>query len=366
MELIKKLLADLVSFKSVTPNCDDAIRYCANFLKNLGFDCRILKFQDVSNLYAKLGNFPKNICFAGHVDVVPPLDNWATNPFELTEHNGLLLGRGTNDMKGPLSACLSAISEYIKEAPNFSISVMLTGDEEIMGENGMKKLVEYLKQKNEKITGCILCESCSPVKAGEYIKIGCRGSLNIDIKSIGEQCHVVSEKFRGNHLHQFVRYISKFCDMLLDEGNPNFAPSDIELTSIDAGNLVRNIIPQEITAKFNIRFNDIWNFDKLEKFIRESFPGFVVEFERFGMPFIGSNQEFIEFLSKSINRSIGKTPEVGTSGGNSDALSIRDITNVVEIGSQISNAHIVNEYISTRDLAKLKKIYYNIISDFRN
>lgn len=368
MDLIRKLLVDLVRFKSITPNGEEAIEYCAHFLKNLGFNCSILKFGDVSNLYAKLGNFSKNLCFAGHIDVVPPLNNWKSDPFELRENNGLLYGRGTNDMKGPLSACFSAISEYIKNHPNpkFSISVILTSDEEIMGENGTKNVIKYLKEKNEKITGCVLCESCSPKESGEYIKIGCRGSLNVDVKSTGHQCHVVSGKSFGNHLHDFVEKISNFCKIKLDEGNSNFSPSDIELTSIDAKNEIRNIIPSEIVAKFNIRFNDFWNFDKLENFIKKAFTNLTVIFERFGTPFIGADSVFIEFLSKSLKKTLGNFPEIGTEGGNSDAVSIRELTNVVEIGSPIVNAHIVNEFISINDLLKLKKIYYNIISDFGN
>jgi len=368
MDLTKRILADLVRFKSITPDGDEAIDYCSKFLESLGFHCQILKFNNVSNLYAKLGNFSKNLCFAGHIDVVPPMDNWESDPFELNERNGMLYGRGTNDMKGPLSACFSAISEYIKNYlnPDFSISILLTSDEEIMGENGTKKLVKYLKENNEKVTGCVLCESCSPKESGEYIKIGCRGSLNVDVKSIGPQCHVVSGKSLGNHLHNFVENISNFCKIKLDEGNSNFAPSDIELTSIDAKNEIRNIIPQEIIAKFNIRFNDIWDFDKLENFVRRSFPDLVIAFERFGNPFIGSKPDFIEFLSNILKNTLGKSPDIGTTGGNSDALFIRELTNVVEIGSPISNAHIVNEFITLSDLIKLKKIYYNIISDFRN
>lgn len=368
MDLTKKLLADLISFKSITPNGDEAICYCSRFLENLGFRCYILKFGDVSNLYAKLGNSSKNICFAGHIDVVPPMDNWDTNPFELIENGDALYGRGTNDMKGPLAACFAAISEYIEHHNNldFSISIILTSDEEIMGENGTKKLIKHLKQNNEKITGCVLCESCSPKESGEYIKIGCRGSLNVDIKSVGPQCHVVSGKSFGNHLHNFVANISDFCKIKLDDGNSSFSPSDIELTSIDSGNEIRNIIPSEIVAKFNIRFNNLWDFDKLESFIKKSFPNLIISFERFGTPFIGSNLYFIDFLSKSLKKSLGKSPEIGTTGGNSDALSIRELTNVVEIGSPISNAHIINEFILKSDLIKLKKIYYNIILDFGN
>ena len=364
--MILKLLSDLVSFKTVTPNGDDAIEYCAKFFEKIGFVCHKLKFGDVANLYAKYGTQHKNICFAGHVDVVPPLDGWNSDPFVLTERNGLLFGRGTNDMKGGLAAGLCAISDFLfQNAPDFSVSVILTSDEEVMGENGTNKIVQWLQERHEKITGCVLCESCSPEETGEYIKIGCRGSLNVDFQSVGTQCHVVSGKKIGNHLHSFAQFISDFANTKLDDGNSNFSPSAIEMTSIDVANPVRNIIPANASAKFNIRFNDCWTFEKLEHFIKKQLPQNIsVKFTRFGFPFIGSVTYFTNFLAQSINKTLGTMPKIGTAGGNSDALSLHKLTNVVEIGTPIANAHIVNEYVSKTDLEKLYKIYFGILSSF--
>jgi succinyl-diaminopimelate desuccinylase len=151
--------------------------------------------------------------------------------------------------------------------------------------------------------------------------------------------------------------------MPLDVGNDSFTPSRIELTSIDVGNNVRNVIPGTAVAKANIRFNDIWNFEKLEDYVRRCTPSNVeLSFERFGVPFIGSDRRFIEFLRGILTEVTGAEPQIGTSGGNSDAIFIRDITDVVEIGSPISGAHVVNEFILKTDLIKLKKIYFHILT----
>lgn len=362
-----KLLADLVSFVTVTPNGREAIDYCANFLEKVGFRCYKLDFGEVSNLYAKYGNFEKNLCFAGHVDVVPPMDGWDTNPFILTNRNGKLYGRGINDMKGPLACALSSIATFLgSNNPNFSISVLLTSDEEIMSEDGTAKVVEWLENRNEAITGCILCESCSPKNSGEYIKIGCRGSLNIDFTSTGTQCHVVNGKKCGNHLHKFVAFLSQFSNISLDAGNENFSPSDIEMTSVDVGNAIRNVIPSIAMAKLNIRFNDSWTFDALEKFVMEILPQNVsVGFKRFSSPFIGASDDFVKLCSSAIIKATGIVPEIGTHGGNSDAVSLHKITNVVEIGTPISNAHMVNEWCSIEELNTLRRIYYELINLYK-
>jgi len=361
-----EILRKLVECKSITPCDAGAIDYISTFLEKLGFICKKIQFGDVVNLYAKLGNFEKNLCFAGHVDVVPPLDGWEYDPFVLTEEDGKVYGRGVNDMKGPLSSCLSAIYDFVKSNElKFSISVILTSDEEIMGENGTAKVVDFLQKNNEKITGCVLCESCSPDLSGDFIKIGCRGSLNIDFASKGHQCHVVNCQKYGNHIHDFVGFLNKLTSIKLDEGNEKFTPSNLEITSIDIGNNVRNIVPVFASAKLNVRFNNEWTFEKLEQFIIGQTPyNIEVSFERFGTPFIGSSEKFIKFLQNTIEETTYKMPEIGTSGGNSDAVSLRNITDVVEIGSPIINAHIVNEFITLEDLEKLKNIYFNIIKAF--
>jgi succinyl-diaminopimelate desuccinylase len=222
-----------------------------------------------------------------------------------------------------------------------------------------------LKKVNENITGCILCESCSPGEAGGYIKIGCRGSLNVNLTSKGQQCHVVNSNIFGNHIRNFLEFLKDFLAIDLDFGNDNFAPSNIEITSIDVGNEVRNVIPSVATAKLNIRFNDMWKFDALERNIKERLPtGVNASFERFGAPFIGARQGFVSFLSEILTQTTGIKPQIGTSGGNSDAVFIKELTDVVEIGTPVSVAHIVNEYISISELAKLRQIYLGILRNF--
>ncbi len=359
------ILKKLINCKSITPNDDGAIQFCSDFLDKIGFQTQILNFHNVKNLYAKFGNFDKNICFAGHVDVVSPLEGWHSDPFTLDIRAGKAYGRGANDMKGPLSACLLAISESINSlSNNLSISVLLTSDEELMGNFGTKSVVEYLKKHSEKIDLCVLCESSSPAGVAEYIKIGCRGSLNIKLTSTGEQCHVVMAPIIGNHMHNLVKILNELCNTPLDMGNEKFEPSSLQITSIDSfQNMVRNIVPPLAEVFLNIRFNDNWTFNSLEKYIASKTKKLKVEFERFGSPFIGCSDMVARKLQTIIEGVIRKKPQIGTRGGNSDALFLKEITNVVEVGSALSEAHIVDEYIKLEDLETLKRVYTEIIKN---
>ncbi|MBQ9441170.1 MAG: succinyl-diaminopimelate desuccinylase [Alphaproteobacteria bacterium] len=355
------ILKNLVSCKSITPSSCGAMDYCHKLLTSWGFTSCIYNYGPVSNLYAKYNISNKNICIAGHIDVVPPIGNWQYDPWVLTENNGRLYGRGTNDMKGPLSAALAAIYHYVNHHPKSSISLMLTSDEEIMTDNGMKALVRELMQKGEKIDYCILSESCSKGNSGEYIKIGCKGSLNIDLISHGEQCHVAS---CNNHINNFVSVLNDIVNTNLDAGTEKFEKSIINITSIDVGNDIRNIVPLSAHAKLNIRFNDNWTYESLEKYIISKLPNNIkYKFEIFGYPFIGASQEYQNKLKYIIEQTINKPVVLGTYGGNSDALSIHEMTEVVEIGSPLAQAHIVDEYITIDDMEKLYTIYKAILEN---
>jgi succinyl-diaminopimelate desuccinylase len=158
--------------------------------------------------------------------------------------------------------------------------------------------------------------------------------------------------------------LNDLCHTPLDDGNENFEPSSVQLTSMGSGNEARNVVAAHAEALLNVRFNDLWTFDSLERHITSKTYGYDTFFHRFGPPFIGASHEFVETLKKSILQTIGKMPQSGTRGGNSDALFLRKISaNVVEIGSPIIGAHIVDEYIDLRNLEVLRQIYRKIISD---
>ncbi len=89
------------------------------------------------------GNKEKELGMIAHMDVVPAGDGWSYPPYKLTVENGLLIGRGTEDDKGPAIAALYAmrfLKDTGKELP-FSVRLLLGGDE----ERGMNDLPYFLK-----------------------------------------------------------------------------------------------------------------------------------------------------------------------------------------------------------------------------
>ena len=264
-----KLAKDLICKPSITPKDAGAINLLAKNLRSLGFNCKIINFKNVKNLYAKLGRSSPNFCFAGHTDVVPPgnIKNWTTNPFKPVVRNNKLIGRGANDMKASIACFVAAVSRYKDQNKNFkgSISLLITGDEEGIAVNGTKEGCKVFEKKKEKLIFCIVGEPTNPNRLGEMIKIGRRGSLTGKITVIGSQGHVAYPHRANNPSNTIIKILKKIKDLKLDKGTKNFQPSNLEVTKINIDNNADNIIPGSAEAVFNIRFNDKHSSSSLKK-----------------------------------------------------------------------------------------------------
>lgn len=100
----------------------------------------------------------------GHLDVVPAGSGWSTDPFRLTVENGMLLGRGVSDDKGPVMACLHALARLKKE--NFPLNGrvrLIVGSNEEEGSACIKHYVKHCEVPTVAFTP----DSDFPVTASE-------------------------------------------------------------------------------------------------------------------------------------------------------------------------------------------------------
>ena len=376
-----QLAKELIKFPTVTPVDAGIMKFLEKKLKKLGFKTKILEFKEkdnkpVKNLYARLGNKGPNFCYAGHLDVVPAgnLKDWTVNPFKPQIKKGHLIGRGANDMKSSIAAFVSAVSNFIGNKRKFtgSISLLITGDEEGVAINGTKKVVEYLKKKNEKIDFCLVGEPTNPNKLGEMIKIGRRGSLTGKIEISGIQGHVAYPHLLNNPINTLVNVCKKLKEKKLDKGNKNFQPSNLEFTGIYVDNKAHNVIPAKARAQFNIRYNNFHTAKSLKKKIntlvknicKRSKCAFKIEYLANGDSFLTKPEKTI-FMAKKIIKKITRiNPKFSTTGGTSDARFIRKIAPCLEFGLVNKTMHKIDECVSISDLRKLTDIYKNILVEY--
>jgi succinyl-diaminopimelate desuccinylase len=368
-----KLALSLIQCPSVTPVEGGALTFLEGVLKDLGFRCQRLRFESkgtepVDNLFAKLGTTKPHFCFAGHTDVVPPgdLNAWMNDPFQGVLRDGVLYGRGAVDMKGAIAAFVAAVSRILHKHPlPFSVSLLITGDEEGVAINGTRRVLGWLEEHGESIDFCLVGEPTCQEKLGDTIKIGRRGSLNTHLTVKGRQGHVAYPERARNP-------VSHLIDILyhLKKGPPEsksqyFSRSNLEITSIDVGNQTTNLIPDQASARFNIRFNDQHTGASLERWIsqicKEYDSEFQVKFELCGeAEFIAPNL-YTHLLAQTIAEVTGVQPKLKTLGGTSDARFIRHYAPVLEFGLVGRTMHQVDECVEIRDLERLTEIYQQIL-----
>ena len=371
-----KLAKDLIRKPSITPKDAGAINLLAKNLRSIGFNCKIINFKNIKNLYAKLGKSSPNFCYAGHTDVVPPgnVKNWTTNPFKPIVRNNKLIGRGANDMKASIACFVAAVSRFKNENKNFkgSISLLITGDEEGIAVNGTKRLIKYLKRKREKINFCIVGEPTNPNKLGEMIKIGRRGSLTGRLTIIGTQGHVAYPHRANNPSNTLIKILKKIKDLKLDKGTKNFQPSNLEVIKINIDNHADNVIPGSADAVFNIRFNDKHTSSSLKNKLNKIFRAvtkanksrFKITYEVSGEAFLTKPNKTTYMVQNIVKKVTGLKPKLSTSGGTSDARFIKNIAPCLEFGLVGKTMHKIDESVSVSDLKKLTKIYENILVSY--
>jgi succinyl-diaminopimelate desuccinylase len=370
-----ELAQGLIRCPSITPTEGGALDLLARTLAPAGFRCERLVFAEdgteaVDNLYAIAGSGPPHLCFAGHTDVVSPGDvkRWTHPPFGAAIEDNVLYGRGAADMKGAIACFAAAAFDYVEaRGPKFegSISLLITGDEEGAAINGTRKVLDWMRAKGERPDHCLVGEPTNSSRLGESIKIGRRGSLNGTLTLTGMQGHVAYPHLANNPVKGLIAALARFYDTPLDFGSAHFSASNFEVTSIDVGNPVTNVIPAEAQARFNIRFNDRHTAAALEALLREQAAQVLAKSGlRFELVFEPANHAFLTkpgpldaLLSQAVREVTGLVPTLATDGGTSDARFIKELCPVVEFGLLTATIHKVDEQVALSDLAQLTAVY---------
>lgn len=370
------LAKTLIEKPSVSPDDAGCLPIICKKLEEVGFDTKLLDFENVKNLWATHGSEGPTLCLVGHTDVVPtgPQNNWIHPPFEPTIIGDALYGRGACDMKGALAAMIVAACQYAKDFPEHKgrLAFLITSDEEGKALHGTRAVVEWLQQQNEHIEYALVGEPSSKQRLGDVVKIGRRGSLNGELTIKGKQGHVAYPHLAENPIHNAFEVLNPLLDIKWDTGHPDFPETSLVFSNIQSGTGANNVIPGDLSAKFNFRYNPAVNHDHLikafEAKLSESNIDFEIDWQHSGLPFITEHESpLIKSTVKAIKDQLEIEPELSTTGGTSDGRFIALMgTDVVEFGPINETIHQVNEWVSVQHLIEITKVYYEIIKDVFN
>lgn len=364
------LAVDLVQRASVTPEDVGCQQMIADFLRPLGFTIEHLRFGDVDNLWARRGTAAPLFVFAGHTDVVPTgkVDAWQFPPFSATQHEGLLYGRGSADMKGSIAAMLAAVENFVQHFPQHpgSIGFLITSDEEGPSINGTVKVVEHLQARHELIDYCLVGEPTSVKQLGDMIKTGRRGSLSGHLIIHGVQGHVAYPHLSENPIHRFAPVLNALCQMEWDKGNEFFPPTTFQISNIHAGTGANNVIPGELRVDFNFRYSTAVTREMLQTRVTQQLDShqlrYSLEWENSGQPFLTEKGNLVAAMQNVIREVCQIEPQLSTTGGTSDGRFIAPTgAQVVEFGPVNATIHKINESVKIADLDTLTTVYQQIL-----
>lgn len=361
IELFKKLL----SFKSITPDDDGGLDFIESYLSD--FEVVKIHQHGVKNIfmYKKYGD-GEHLCFAGHIDVVPPGEGWDSDPFVPLEKDGVIYARGTQDMKSGLAAFLKAIKDT-KEF-NGTLSVLITSDEEGDAKFGTIKVLEYLKKENFLPDFAVVAEPTCEEVFGDAIKVGRRGSINGVLEKIGRQGHAAYPEKSKNPIHKVSAVLPYIAGVNLDEGDEYFAPSKLVITDIRAGMEVTNVTPASLKMMFNIRNSTKTTKDDIENFIDSYFKDmdYTLVLNQSAKPFVtNKNSKVIVELQDAIKDVLGVDTKLSTAGGTSDARFFGEFgVDTIEFGVINDTIHSLNERTTVKEVEDLQKVFKNLIQRF--
>ena len=362
LALTKQLIAE----PSVTPDDKNCQTLLAERLQAIGFTIEAFHFGQTKNIWARKGTTEPVLCFAGHTDVVPsgPVEKWTSPPFEPTEREGKLYGRGAADMKTSIAAFVTACERFVAQYPQHqgSIALLITSDEEGDAHDGTTKVVDALQARDEKIDYCIVGEPTAVDQLGDTIKNGRRGSLSGNLVIKGKQGHIAYPHLAKNPTHLFAPALAELVAMEWDQGNDYFPPTGFQISNIHAGTGATNVIPSTLTVQFNFRFSTESTESSLKQRVHAVLDQHGLDYDLTwslsGLPFLTEAGRLTEVAQQAIAEVCGVEAELSTSGGTSDGRFIKAIAReLIELGPVNASIHQIDEHIELAAVPQLSAIY---------
>jgi succinyl-diaminopimelate desuccinylase len=277
-------------------------------------------------------------------------------------------------MKSGVAAMVVALETFVRARPDHSgvIALLLTSDEEGASIDGVRRVAEELRQRDQRIDWCMVGEPSSRERLGDRVRIGRRGSLTGRLRVQGEQGHVAYPEKARNPIHTFAHALLELTAMRWDEGNDAFPPTSFQISNLNAGTGADNVIPGELRAVFNFRFGTASTAaslrERVEKILHDHGIKLADGASRLdwwlsGEPFLTRAGALRDATVAAIAEHCGiEQPEASTGGGTSDGRFIAPFgAEVVELGPVNASIHKVDEHIALDELERLPALYSSII-----
>jgi succinyl-diaminopimelate desuccinylase len=371
MVRVLELTSELVARPSVTPDDAGCQRLITERLLPLGFDVEWFLCGDVSNVLITRGKGSPSLWFLGHTDVVPtgPEKMWTFLPFHPDEKDGELYGRGVADMKGAVAAMVVALETFARQHPGHKgqLGLLLTSDEEGEAVDGIARVVDKLKRRNERPDYCLVGEPSSRQYLGDTVRVGRRGSINARLQVNGIQGHTAFPENLDNPAHRLAPFLDELVKLVWDSGDEEFPASHCQVASIRGGTGASNVTPANVELRVNFRNGPTSPSQSIRSrfedlLIEHEISDYELEWKVMGEPFHSQPGKLREAVKEAVVSVLNTRPELNTGGGTSDGRFFAPMgTEVLELGLVNATIHQIDERTPIADLDRLYTTYYDIL-----
>lgn len=380
MSRSRALLQTLVGFDTTSRESNlQLIAFVRDYLASHGVASEVIynEARTKANLFASIGPMEvPGIVLSGHTDVVP-VDGqpWSMPPFELTERDGRLFGRGTADMKGYIACVLALVPTLVAATLRRPVHIALSYDEEV-GCLGVRSLLSVLAQRPVKPMLCIIGEptELKPV-------LGHKGKLAMRCDVHGAACHSAYAPHGVNaieHAAELIGELGRIGQRLRDKQDARFDPpfSTVQ-TGVIGGGKALNIVPADCRFDFEVRalpgqapqavadelraYAEQQVLPRMQAVSAQSAIRFT-ELSAYPGLMTDQRSEAAELIAAFCGSRAFGTVAFGTEGGLFDAVGIPTV--VCGPGS-MDQGHKPDEFVSVAQLAQCDQMLHSMLNALR-
>ena len=313
-------------------------------------------------LFSTFKTFRKRtLILNAHIDTVPAGDirKWKANPFEGKIVRGKLYGRGAADSKAGIAQIVYTSKALLEKEDELKgkLVIAFDSDEESGKFTGMRALLKRGLRGNFAVIG---------YPGNDELMIGSRGLIRFSIKTFGETAHTGSRKSKGkNAIYEMIKIINFLSNYKLPKERDEhfYFGAKLTVSMINGGRAI-NLVPDECEIKVDIRTTPSSHKTLLQLpgKIKEKYPSLDFSVEKMVEypPYrINENHEMIKILLEVSQKILRKTPAVSCAGAASigNLLAMYGIPSICGFGAEFGNAHSYNEWVSTKSVLDMTKIY---------
>ncbi|MFW5888341.1 MAG: M20 family metallopeptidase [Patescibacteria group bacterium] len=355
-EQLTDIIKKLVSFPSVSDNLGarvEVLDWVDNWLEENGVTTKRYPSETAPSLIAEVDKgSDKTLLIMAHLDVVPASEEL----FEVKADGDILRGRGVIDNKGPAAVAMMLLKEAVNDGfQGVNIKAVFTTDEEVGGMEGAGRLISTGEFDN--VSALFVPDG------GDKNLIVCKekGVYQIRIKGLGKSCHGSRPWLGENAIENGFRAYEKVKKMIEGEktDDPNHWHPTVNIGRISAGKAI-NQVPDEAVLDIDIRFTEEYDFDKLEKQVKEAIAGKAEFAEVLNSGDILASEPshpYIQKYKELAEEVTGESIETGVEHGASDARFFNRLGIPVWLQyPEGGDHHSESEWVSLSSLEKMVEV----------